>query len=118
MPATLKRRAPTHVGLDEGAIAAPTPRAALPMLATLIDGPFDNDAWVFEPKFDGRRVVARREDRRVTLLSRNQQSQNVQFPEIVEGLLAAVRTNAIVDGEVNSACFRSTESMAATSSVI
>jgi len=42
-----------------------------PMLATLIDAPFDNKDWVFETKWDGFRVVARIEKGSVTLFSRS-----------------------------------------------
>jgi bifunctional non-homologous end joining protein LigD len=100
MASSLKRRNATGSRLYEGAIAAAMPRAALPMLATLIDGPFDSEDWIFEPKFDGLRVLARCLDDRVLLSSRNQQSQNVQFPEIVKALSVTIRARAIVDGEV------------------
>jgi bifunctional non-homologous end joining protein LigD len=35
------------------------PKALQPMLATLIDAPFDSRDWVFETKWDGFRLVAR-----------------------------------------------------------
>src|SRR5256885_14678970 len=47
------------------------PKPLQPMLATLIDEPFDNPSWVFETKWDGFRLVARIEDRHVTLFSRS-----------------------------------------------
>src|SRR5678816_1728609 len=34
------------------------PSPASPMLATLIDAPFDDDAWLFEIKWDGFRAIA------------------------------------------------------------
>src|SRR5438876_3858264 len=76
------------------------PSAPLPMLATLVAEPFDNPAWIFEPKFDGLRVLARFDGRELTLLSRNNKPQNFQFPEIVAGLEADLKQPAIVDGEV------------------
>ncbi len=36
-------------------IIAPFPRRIEPMLATPVDGPFDNDQWIFEFKWDGVR---------------------------------------------------------------
>ena len=42
-----------------------------PMLATLIDAPFDDPEWVFEDKYDGFRMVASIEGGKVTLYSRN-----------------------------------------------
>ena len=41
-----------------------------PMLATLIDAPFENADWVFETKWDGFRIIARIADGAVTLFSR------------------------------------------------
>ncbi len=42
-----------------------------PMLCTLIAAPFDDPAWIFEPKYDGLRVLAYFNGRELTLLSRN-----------------------------------------------
>ena len=42
-----------------------------PMLATLVDEPFHRPGWVFEEKYDGYRILAYEEEKRVTLLSRN-----------------------------------------------
>src|SRR6266478_216214 len=47
------------------------PKQLQPMLATLIDAPFDNRDWVFESKWDGFRMVAAIRKGRVTLYSRN-----------------------------------------------
>jgi hypothetical protein len=46
------------------------PKALKPILATLIDAPFDSGDWVFETKWDGFRLVARIEKGSVTLYSR------------------------------------------------
>ena len=56
--------------------------------------------WTFEPKLDGLRVLARFDGRDLTLLSRNDKPQEARFPEIAEGLRAALSGPAIVDGEV------------------
>jgi bifunctional non-homologous end joining protein LigD len=58
---------------------------------------------VFEPKFDGLRVLGQFDGRRLILLSRNNQSQNVQFPEVAAALRAALSSPAVVDGDV--VCF-------------
>jgi ATP-dependent DNA ligase len=42
-----------------------------PMLATLVDGPFDDKAWVFETKWDGFRLITEKSGNRVKLWSRN-----------------------------------------------
>jgi bifunctional non-homologous end joining protein LigD len=41
------------------------------MLATLADEPFHNPGWTYEEKYDGIRILAYKEESRVTLRSRN-----------------------------------------------
>ena len=70
------------------------------MLATLVDGPFDEPGWVYEEKYDGIRVLAYKEGSRVTLFSRNDKNRTASFPAIV-GAIAALRPSTLVlDGEV------------------
>ena len=42
-----------------------------PMLATLVDEPFDEKEWVFETKWDGFRLITEKADHNVKLWSRN-----------------------------------------------
>src|SRR3954451_4134622 len=71
------------------------------MLCTLVDEPFDDPNWLFEPKLDGLRVWCRCDGRRVTLLSRNDKPQKVQFPEIAEAVKESVGPHrAVLDGEI------------------
>jgi ATP-dependent DNA ligase len=47
-----------HDGLIKDAIdSSEFPTTIKPMLATLIDKPFDNKDWVFEAKWDGVRAI-------------------------------------------------------------
>src|SRR5205823_2809209 len=55
-----------------GAHRAPMPAAIHPMLATLVEYPFDDDQWLFEVKWDGYRSVAFIQDGKARLISRNQ----------------------------------------------
>lgn len=82
---------------------APMPRDVGPMLCTLIAEPFDDPAWIFEPKFDGLRVLARFDGRQLSLLSRNGKEQGRMFPEVAAALRERLNQPAIVDGEV--VCF-------------
>jgi DNA ligase D-like protein (predicted ligase) len=75
-------------------------RAYQPMLVTLIDKPFDDPQWLFEPKYDGLRVLARMEGGKVRLISRNGKLQNLQFPDVVDALAEAVKESAVLDGEI------------------
>jgi len=92
-PATLKRL--------KGAERAPMPRAVTPMLATLVDAPFDDDQWLFEIKWDGYRAVAYLDDGDVRLISRNQNDFTAGFPEIAAALAEGVKAKqAVLDGEI------------------
>jgi bifunctional non-homologous end joining protein LigD len=74
-----------------------------PMLCTLVAQPFDNADWIFEPKYDGLRVLGRFDGAELVLLSRNNQSQNFQFPDVADALRESLARPAVVDGEV--VCF-------------
>jgi len=76
------------------------PRGSSAMKALLHDEPFDDDAWIFERKLDGVRVIAVREGERVRLLSRNDLSFNARYPEVADALLAEPCERFAVDGEV------------------
>src|SRR4051794_32216337 len=95
--------------MSTAAPARPThrsaPLAALPepMLATLVDAPFDHPDWVFEPKFDGLRVLGHFAGRNLSLISRNGKPQEFQFPDVAAALRASLKGPAVVDGEV--VCF-------------
>src|SRR3972149_5873572 len=60
------------------------PRGVQPMLAKLIDEPFDDPDWVFEPKWDGVRTIAivrrRGAGRRGSLQSRDLKPGNRPDP--------------------------------------
>jgi bifunctional non-homologous end joining protein LigD len=45
------------------------PEVVRPMLCTLVAKPFDHPAWIFEPKFDGLRILGRFDGRELTVLS-------------------------------------------------
>jgi len=75
------------------------PEFIKPMLATLVDEPFDNEDWLFEVKWDGFRALAFITDGKVSLKSRNDLSFNNKFPSIVKAL-EKVRKSIILDGEV------------------
>ncbi len=83
-----------------GAVKAAMPRVIRPMLATLVDEPFDDDDWFFEIKWDGYRALAYIiEDSKVRLVSRNQ-NEFQDYPELRD-IPKHVRANqAILDGEI------------------
>ncbi len=69
-----------------------------PMLATLVDKPFDGKEWLFEIKWDGYRALAHK-DKQVRLISRGQKSFNEQFPTIAEEV-KKIPGHFILDGEI------------------
>ena len=73
------------------------------MLCALVEKPFDDEKWIFEPKLDGLRVICRFDGTKVTLLSRNDKPQDFQFPEVATALRNALHAPAILDGEI--VCF-------------
>lgn len=76
------------------------PRSISPMLATLVDKPFDDDKWLYEIKWDGYRAVTFLDGKSVRLVSRNQNDLTAAYPElhVIPQFLKA-RT-AILDGEI------------------
>jgi bifunctional non-homologous end joining protein LigD len=75
-----------------------------PMLATLVDADAwlaeKHDGWVFQRKFDGLRCVAVRNGDRIELWSRNHNSFNARFPNVVAELKASPVDNFTLDGEL------------------
>jgi DNA ligase D-like protein (predicted ligase) len=78
----------------------PVPDWRAPTLATLTENRFSDKDWIFERKFDGMRCLAFRDGDRVRLLSRNRQSLNGTYPELVDALAAQRASRLVVDGEV------------------
>jgi bifunctional non-homologous end joining protein LigD len=70
-----------------------------PMLATLVDKPFDSPGWLYEIKWDGYRAVAFMNKGSVELKSRNDKSFNDKFYPVYSAL-QTWGINAIVDGEI------------------
>ncbi|MBO0697632.1 MAG: DNA ligase D [Zavarzinella sp.] len=77
----------------------PMPRDIRPMLATLVDGPFDRPGWLFELKWDGYRAVAEVTRSGVRLYSRNHQSFENKFAPVAVAL-RGLGHEAVLDGEV------------------
>jgi len=76
------------------------PPAIAPMLAGASIGPRDTTSWVFEPKWDGVRVIGRAWSGELRLTSRAGNDITSAYPEL-GGLSAALGHHAaVVDGEV------------------
>ncbi|MEJ7740582.1 MAG: DNA ligase D [Chitinophagaceae bacterium] len=75
------------------------PLGLKPMLATLIDEPFDDPEWIFEVKWDGYRTLAFLNKGEVELRSRNNNSFNEKFYPVYNAL-KLWPVDAVVDGEI------------------
>jgi bifunctional non-homologous end joining protein LigD len=83
-----------------GARAAAMPKSVQPMLATLVDKPFSNPAWIYEIKWDGVRTLCYLQDGKHRLASRRQNDVTGKYPELshIPSVIAA--RQAIFDGEI------------------
>lgn len=71
-----------------------------PMLATLVDEPFDDPDWVYEVKWDGYRALAfLKKDGDAELLSRNNKQFNERFYPIYK-ILKSWEMDIVLDGEI------------------
>ena len=81
--------------------AEPLPTALAPMLATLVDAPFDDPQWLFELKWDGYRAIAYIErDGSVALVSRNGNDFGAKFPDLADLAESFSERPVIADGEI------------------
>jgi bifunctional non-homologous end joining protein LigD len=84
----------------KGAVKASMPRAVRPMLATLVDEPFEDPEWIFEIKWDGYRAVAFIQDGDVRLVSRNGNDLTSGYPELHDLAQHVSAKHAVLDGEI------------------
>jgi len=78
------------------------PEKLSPMLATLVNEPFDSPGWIYEVKWDGYRALAFIDNGTVELSSRNSKSFNEKFYPLYEELKAWKMNSTIIDGEIVS----------------
>jgi DNA ligase D-like protein (predicted ligase)/DNA ligase D-like protein (predicted 3'-phosphoesterase) len=69
----------------------------LPMLAEVVDSPFDDEEWLFEVKWDGIRALCEVGDR-FSIRSRNDHELSQNFPELWE--LKDLTNDVVLDGEI------------------
>jgi len=76
------------------------PRFIQPMKPRLLENPPTAGDWMYELKFDGIRAIAVKIDKKVSLLSRNENELAERFPEIVEAIKNLPAQECVIDGEV------------------
>jgi bifunctional non-homologous end joining protein LigD len=92
------RRLPTKI--RERVRKRAQPQWIGPMLATLVDRPFSEEGWIFEPKLDGERCLTFCNSKNSRLFSRNRKLLNQSYPELAEPLANQSVHSYIVDGEI------------------
>ncbi|HEY4326093.1 MAG TPA: DNA ligase D [Mucilaginibacter sp.] len=75
------------------------PTGIKPMLATLVDEPFDDPEWLYEVKWDGYRALGCVNKGEVELLSRNNKTFNDKFYPIYN-IMKKWNINTVLDGEI------------------
>ena len=71
-----------------------------PMLAKLQPDIPRGEGWLYEPKWDGFRAIVFRDGEELRIDSRNGQTLDRYFPEVVEQLRAALPERCVIDGEI------------------
>jgi len=88
-------------GPPDGSRSAALPKTLQPELAVLVDTPPDDPGnWVFEIKFDGYRMLARVEQGRIALVTRNGNDWTARLPGLVKALQAMELPDGWYDGEI------------------
>src|SRR5262249_824051 len=75
-------------------------RSRLEVIHHVLAKPFHRDGYVYEEKYDGWRMVAYKDGRRVRLLSRRGVDHTARFPEIAKAIAHLPARTLILDGEV------------------
>ena len=70
------------------------------MLAKRVSALPDGPGWIFEPKWDGFRVLVFRDGDELLLQSRDTKPLDRYFPELREPLLAQLPARCALDGEL------------------
>jgi bifunctional non-homologous end joining protein LigD len=101
-PRATKSRAPqrTVAGDLPGAIEAPLPKLLGPQLATLVKKPPVGDAWLYEAKLDGYRIVARLESGKARLITRNGNDWTARMPLLADEVAKLDLQSGWIDGEI------------------
>ncbi len=77
----------------------PIPGSIAPALATRVDAAPEGEAFVYEIKYDGYRIMAKKEGAKVTLLSRTEKDWTSEFARVAAAV-AKLEGDLWLDGEV------------------
>ena len=102
-PLRVKRRNSSRSGRPTKPIVdlpSAKPHFIQPMRPRLLEKPPTAGDWIYELKFDGIRAIAVKIDKKVSLLSRNENELAGRLPEIVEAIKNLPAHECVIDGEV------------------
>lgn len=85
------------LGAPPGEVSA---REITPMLCATGEVPLTDDAWSYELKLDGVRILGARNGDEVALYYRTRRAATAAYPEVVEALAAMVPGDFVLDGEI------------------
>lgn len=71
-----------------------------PQLATLREEVPEGEEWIYEPKYDGYRILGVQTPERTALISRNGKDWTRRFPNVAEALRNLKKMNLVLDGEI------------------
>lgn len=76
------------------------PQKFIPMLASLPDGNFVRQGWIYEPKMDGMRALSMVSNGSCRLMSRRALNITNQYPSLANEMASLAQCDAIFDGEI------------------
>src|SRR5205085_4447190 len=95
-----RRSAPSLPKKELAKLPAGKPRFIAPMKPRLLETPPTAGDWIYELKFDGIRLIAVKNGKKVNLISRNGNELAGRFPEVVEAVRLLPIADCVIDGEV------------------
>jgi bifunctional non-homologous end joining protein LigD len=78
----------------------PIPREIRPMLATLVEKPFNKKDWLFELKMDGIRAIAVKNGSKLDMWTRNAKDLTRRFPTLAAAFAELPVDTVVLDGEI------------------
>lgn len=82
------------------ALPRAVPRSLAPQLCTLVPAPPDGAEWIHEIKYDGWRLLARKQGKRVRLFTRGGHEWSARLPRLTAAIAALNAGSAWLDGEL------------------
>ncbi len=96
----MRRSSPDQLSLELAAAPTRLPADLRPMVPKAADEPFDDPDWLFEPSWEGLRVLAQMEEARLRLIDARGRDVAARFPDLLGLIDAVTGAPAVLDGEI------------------